>query len=149
MKRIINTFKYGSISVKLTLLATIICGLATVGFLISAIIFGQLIWFFAMVFAGFITVSLAQTFAIKGGISDEEEKVKTVNEFEADKSASDEGNINFPDDSKDIYSGFKIEYDDMDEDEYDDEISDEEDGENTGKRKKKKTKKNKIKKDRK
>ena len=107
-----------------------------------------------MVFAGFITVSLAQTFAIKGGISDEEEKVQTVNEFEADKSASDEGNINFPDDSKDIYSGFKIEYDDMeeddmDEDEYDDEISDEEDGENTGKRKKKKTKKNKIKKDRK
>ena len=154
MRKVINTFKYGSMAVKLTLLATIICGLATVGFLISAIILGQLIWFFAMIFAGFITVSLAQTFAINGGISDEEEKVKTKKDFEANEGGSEEGNINFSDDSKDIYSGFKIEYDDMeeddmDDDEYDDEISDEEDVEHTGKKKKKKTKKNKIKKDRK
>ncbi|MBQ9609091.1 MAG: hypothetical protein IJV15_06550 [Lachnospiraceae bacterium] len=72
MRRIINTFKYGSIGVKLTLLATIICGLATVGLVVCAIIFGQLIWFFAAVFAGFITVSLAQTFGIQAGDADDD-----------------------------------------------------------------------------
>ena len=72
MRRIINTFKYGSIGVKLTLLATIICGLATIGLVVCAVVFGQLIWFFGAVFAGFITVSLAQTFGIQAGDVDDE-----------------------------------------------------------------------------
>ncbi len=85
MKRIINTFKYGSVGVKLTLLATIICGLATAGLLACAIIFRQLIWFFAFIFAGFITVSLAQTFAIQGGIEEDDNAVgvkKTDSQFD-------------------------------------------------------------------
>lgn len=95
MRRIINTFKYGSISVKLILLATIICGMATIGLLACAIVFGQLIWFFAFIFSGFITVSLAQTFAIQGGISEEENDsnisgIKSVeSEDEIDKEESD------------------------------------------------------------
>ncbi|MBR1815833.1 MAG: hypothetical protein IJ763_03945 [Lachnospiraceae bacterium] len=73
MRRIINTFKYGSIGVKLTLLATIICGMATIGLVVCAVLFGQLIWFFGAVFAGFITVSLAQTFGIQAGDVDDDE----------------------------------------------------------------------------
>ena len=80
MKRILNTFKYGSVAVKLTLLATIICGLATAGLFTCAIMFRQLIWFFAMIFAGFITVSLAQTFGIEGGLNDEKKEKKSAND---------------------------------------------------------------------
>ncbi|MBQ9199108.1 MAG: hypothetical protein IJ141_02895 [Lachnospiraceae bacterium] len=98
MKRIINTFKYGSPAVKLTLLATIICGLATAGLLACAFIFGQLIWFFACVFAGFVTVSLAQTFAIQGGMSNEDSKknsVKNSGKDDSEKKYSGEDAQNF------------------------------------------------------
>ena len=103
MKRIINTFKYGSVAVKLTLLATIICGLATAGLFACAIIFRQLIWFFAMVFVGFITVSLAQTFGIEGGLNDNKKgkqpdgnlKKKNVPSDNPDLSYDYNDNINF------------------------------------------------------
>ncbi|MBQ7707472.1 MAG: hypothetical protein IJT72_06820, partial [Lachnospiraceae bacterium] len=91
MKRIINTFKYGSMAVKLTLLATIICGLATAGLLVCAIMFHQLIWFFAMIFAGFITVSLAQTFAIQGGLSSDKDETK-INDEELNDGTDSEVN---------------------------------------------------------
>ncbi len=156
MKRIINTFKYGSMAVKLTLLATIICGLATAGLLVCAIMFHQLIWFFAMIFAGFITVSLAQTFAIQGGLSSDKDETKINDEelndgtdSEINEEALDGGFYNPLGNPKDIYAGFKIEYEDSENneegDEYNEEMSDSEDEEYTGKRKKKKAKNKKIK----
>lgn len=89
MKRIFNTFKYGSAAVKLTLLATIICGMATAGLLTCAIIFKQLIWFFAMVFAGFITVSLAQTFGIEGGLNDSKKSGTSVKKDKGKEGSED------------------------------------------------------------
>ena len=65
MQRIINTFKYGSTSVKMILLATIVAGAASLASLVAAIVFGHLLWFFAAIFLAFVAVSLAQTFGIK------------------------------------------------------------------------------------
>ena len=65
MKKIINTFKYGSKEVKRVLGFTIIMSVATVAFLTTAIITKMMILFFAAIIGFFITVSLIQTLGIK------------------------------------------------------------------------------------
>lgn len=144
MRRIINTFKYGSVAVKLTLIATIICGLATAGLLACAVIFKQLIWFFAMIFAGFITVSLAQTFGIQGGISDEQKNNGQLN-GNSDNIIADDTYNDFV--SNNISDEEYADYDMDSEEDYDEEDYDEEDfdgiGKKTKKIKKKKNRKNK------
>lgn len=64
MKKIINTFKYGSLRTRGMLIMTILAGLTAVGFAVCAIVSGQLMFFFGAVIAAFIAVSLAQTFGI-------------------------------------------------------------------------------------
>lgn len=64
MKKIINTFKYGSGETKRLLAVTILAGLAAVGLAITAIITHSLLFFFGAVICVFITISLAQTFGI-------------------------------------------------------------------------------------
>ncbi len=64
MKIIINTFKYGSSKTKAVLAFALVSGLATVGFVASAVIFSQMVLFFFAIMCFFITISLMQTFAI-------------------------------------------------------------------------------------
>lgn len=139
MKRIINTFKYGSAAVKLTLLATIICGLATAGLFACAIMFRQLIWFFAMIFAGFITVSLAQTFGIEGGFNDDK-KEKKSSKADKENDYVDENAelpLDFYADADFLNNNYAYEINDVDsEEDYVDDSTD----------KKKKSKKDKLKK---
>lgn len=64
MKRILNTFKYGSGETKRLLAITFLAGLATVGFVATAIITHSLLFFFGAIICVFVTISLAQTFGI-------------------------------------------------------------------------------------
>lgn len=97
MKKIINTFKYGTLKVKCILLLTFFVGMAAIGLAISAIILGRLILFFCSVISIFITLSLAQTFVIheaeKTDKVDKTEKTdKTERTDKADKVAKTDKN---------------------------------------------------------
>lgn len=65
MKKIFNTFKYGDIRTKMILIFTILAGIGTAALFVLTFITGQMAFFFGGVVCGFITISLAQTFAIK------------------------------------------------------------------------------------
>lgn len=88
MRKIINTFKYGSAQVKRVLVICLLSGAATVGLAVSALVFRQMLLFFGTVIGAFVTLSLIQTFQIhKGDIpegaaakADKAEKVKTKKE---------------------------------------------------------------------
>lgn len=64
MKRIINTFKYGSAETKRLLAVTFLAGFAALGLVITALIAHSLLFFFGAIICVFITISLAQTFGI-------------------------------------------------------------------------------------
>lgn len=67
MRKIINTFKYGSAQVKCVLALCLLSGAATVGLAVSALFFHQMLLFFGMVIGAFVTLSLIQTFQIHRG----------------------------------------------------------------------------------
>ena len=67
MRKIINTFKYGSAQVKCVLALCLLSGAATVGLAVSALFFHQMLLFFGMVIGAFVTLSLVQTFQIHRG----------------------------------------------------------------------------------
>lgn len=67
MRKIINTFKYGSAQVKCVLALCLLSGAATVGLAVSALLFRQMLLFFGMVIGAFVTLSLVQTFQIHRG----------------------------------------------------------------------------------
>ena len=66
MGKIFNTFKYGSGKTKLVLLLTILAGIGTVALFVASFIIGEMLLFFGGVICAFVTISLAQTFAISG-----------------------------------------------------------------------------------
>ena len=71
MKKIINTFKYGSGETKRLLAVTFLAGIVTFALAIAAVVLQSLLFFFGAVICVFITISLAQTF----GIREEDETV--------------------------------------------------------------------------
>ena len=71
MKKIINTFKYGSGETKRLLAVTLLAGIVTFALAIAAVVLQSLLFFFGAVICVFITISLAQTF----GIREEDETV--------------------------------------------------------------------------
>ncbi len=76
MRKIINTFKYGSAQVKCVLVLCLLSGAATVGLAVSALVFRQMLLFFGMVIGVFVTLSLIQTFQIHEGDIPEEAAAK-------------------------------------------------------------------------
>lgn len=72
MRKIINTFKYGSAQVKRVLALCLLSGAATVGLAVSALVFRQMLLFFGMVIGAFVTLFLVQTFQIHRGDIPEE-----------------------------------------------------------------------------
>lgn len=67
MRKIINTLKYGEKKVKRSLILAILAGLVTVAFVVLAILLSNMLCFFVAIVAGFITISLVQTFMIAEG----------------------------------------------------------------------------------
>lgn len=65
MKKVLNTFKYGSAQVKGMLVLTLFSGAATVSMLLAAVILQQLLLFFGAIIALFITIFLSQTFSVR------------------------------------------------------------------------------------
>lgn len=64
MRRIINTFKHGTPQVKGRLIATIFFGLVVIGAVTCAVVFSQILFFFAAIVAAFVSILLAQSFEI-------------------------------------------------------------------------------------
>ena len=64
MKKIINTFKYGSGKTKLILIFTILAGVATLALFVVAFIISEMLLFFGGIIGAFLTITLGQTFAI-------------------------------------------------------------------------------------
>lgn len=71
MKKIINTFKYGSGATKRLLALTLLAGIVAFALAIAAVVSQSLLFFFGAVICVFITISLAQTF----GIHEEDEGI--------------------------------------------------------------------------
>jgi len=67
MKKIINTFKYGEKKVKRSLALAILSGVVTVAFAGLALVLANMLCFFVAIVAGFVTISLIQTFMIAEG----------------------------------------------------------------------------------
>ena len=67
MKKIINTFKYGSGKTKLILIFTILAGVATLALFVVAFIISEMLLFFGGIIGAFLTITLGQTFAIAQG----------------------------------------------------------------------------------
>ncbi len=67
MKKIINTFKYGDKKVKRSLALAILSGVMTLVFAGMALVFANMLCFFVAIVAGFITISMVQTFMIAEG----------------------------------------------------------------------------------
>lgn len=80
MRKIVNTFKYGSAQTKRVLVLCLLSGIATVGLAVSALALQQMLLFFGMVISAFITLSLAQTFQIHEGETSEETGATPENE---------------------------------------------------------------------
>ena len=64
MRKIYNTFKYGSGYTKRVLIFTILSGVITVGLVAFAIILGKMLLFFGALIGLFTTMSLIQTLQI-------------------------------------------------------------------------------------
>lgn len=67
MKKIINTFKYGEKKVKRSLAFAILSGVVTLAFAVLALVLANMLCFFVAIVAGFVTISLVQTFMIAEG----------------------------------------------------------------------------------
>ena len=67
MKKIINTFKYGEKKVKRSLALAIFSGVVTLAFGVLALVLANMLCFFVAIVAGFVTISLVQTFMIAEG----------------------------------------------------------------------------------
>ncbi len=67
MKKIINTFKFGEKKVKRSLALAILSALVTVSFAVLALVLSNMLCFFVAIVAGFVTISLIQTFMIAEG----------------------------------------------------------------------------------
>ncbi len=67
MKKIINTFKYGEKKVKRSLALAILSGVVTISFAVLALALSNMLCFFVAIVAGFVTISLIQTFMIAEG----------------------------------------------------------------------------------
>ncbi len=67
MKKIINTFKYGEKKVKRSLAFAILSGVVTLAFAVLALVLANMLCFFVAIVAGFVTISLIQTFMIAEG----------------------------------------------------------------------------------
>lgn len=67
MRRIINTYRYGSSYTKRVLTYCIVAGTATIGLAACAFVFKLMLLFFGALIGGFTTLSLVQTFKISDG----------------------------------------------------------------------------------
>lgn len=143
MKRIINTFKYGSTQVKAVLAFTLLAGLGTVGFVVAALLMSQMMFFFAAVICAFITISLMQTFVIKG---EEEAKQGANPQMQGLPDAQIDATLNgrIPETSVDMNQAM-----DMRDANPEDEVASKEKKAKSKKAKKEKTKKEKVKKQKK
>lgn len=93
MKKILNTFKYGSAQVKRVLVLTMLAGAGTVGLVVAALVLQQMLLFFGAVICAFITISLIQSFEINrqddgqemSGQEKQEEKTADKTQEKTDK----------------------------------------------------------------
>lgn len=88
MRKIYNTFKYGSGYTKRVLIFSILSGIITVGLVAFAIILGKMLLFFGALIGLFTTLSLIQTFQIgESGETSDNEKADEISDVVSDESS--------------------------------------------------------------
>ena len=90
MKKIINTFKYGEKKVKRSLVFAILSGVVTLAFAVLALVLANMLCFFVAIVAGFVTISLIQTFMIAEG--ENPTVIKPISDVGANSSVHEELN---------------------------------------------------------
>ncbi len=104
MKKIINTFKYGEKKVKRSLALAILSGVVTLAFVVLALVLANMLCFFVAIVAGFVTISLVQTFMIAEGenptVVKEIREVGTESSAHTDLSSNDSVSVNISKGSK-------------------------------------------------
>lgn len=88
MRKIYNTFKYGSGYTKRVLIFSILSGIITVGLVAFAIILGKMLLFFGALIGLFTTLSLIQTFQIgESGETSDNEKADELSDVVSDEAS--------------------------------------------------------------
>lgn len=91
MRRIYNTFKYGSAYTRCMLLLCLISGIMTLGFVMFAVMLGKMLLFFGALIGVFVTLAFAQTLHMSE--RDSEDKLDTQPAVEKDIEAYDRASI--------------------------------------------------------
>ena len=76
IRKCVNTIKYGTAKARAIVLLSLLFGIGTVGAIVCAIVFRQILLVFAMIVCVFIVITLAQTLMIQGGVADHAENVE-------------------------------------------------------------------------
>ena len=68
IRKCVNTIKYGTAKARAIVLLSLLFGIGTVGAIVCAIVFRQILLIFAMVACVFVMITLAQTLVIQGAV---------------------------------------------------------------------------------
>ena len=70
IRKCVNTIKYGTAKARAIVLLSLLFGIGTVGAIVCAIVFRQILFIFAAVVCVFVVITLAQTLVIQGYFTD-------------------------------------------------------------------------------
>lgn len=76
IRKCLNTIKYGTAKARAIVLLSLLFGIGTVGAIVCAIVFRQILFIFAAVVCVFVVITLAQTLIIQGGVVERAENVE-------------------------------------------------------------------------
>ena len=77
IRKCVNTIKYGTAKARAIVLLSLLFGIGTVGAIVCAIVFRQILFIFAAVVCVFVVITLAQTLVIQGGVVEDAKNAET------------------------------------------------------------------------
>ena len=77
IRKCVNTIKYGTAKARAIVLLSLLFGIGTVGAIVCAIVFRQILFIFAAVACVFVVITLAQTLVIQGGVVEDAKNAET------------------------------------------------------------------------
>ena len=77
IRKCVNTIKYGTAKARAIVLLSLLFGIGTVGVIVCAIVFRQILFIFAAVVCVFVVITLAQTLVIQGGVVEDAKNAET------------------------------------------------------------------------
>lgn len=77
IRKCVNTIKYGTAKARAIVLLSLLFGIGTVGAIVCAIVFRQILFIFAAVVCVFVVITLVQTLVIQGGVAEDAKNAET------------------------------------------------------------------------